>query len=151
MCMMHSNKQVTSKYHFIGVSLDNGETSELMLWITCPCATLGEAKIPHRHYQFNRNPNRSRTINKGGAEQFMTMAVVRKLYHWNLMTEETQSFYQISAPDLLSKTFPRGNPDGIKKKKLAKAFKDHLDISSAFYSSLWYLGNAGVDLLSSMS
>jgi len=45
----------------------------------------------------------------------MTMAVVRKSYHCHIMTEETQ-FYQISAPDLLSKTLPRGTPDGIKRK-----------------------------------
>lgn len=50
------------------------------------------------------------------------------------MTEITQ-FYQVSALDLLSKTFSRGNPDGIKRKKKAKASKDHLDITPAFYSS----------------
>lgn len=114
MCVMHSNKQVISKHHFIRACFDNGETANLMLWITCPCPTLGEAKIPHKHYQFNRNPNRSRRVNKGGIKQFVTRAVVKKLYSWNLMTEETELFSQVSAPELLCKTLPRGNPDGIK-------------------------------------
>lgn len=124
MCVMHSNKQVISKHHFIRACFDNGETANLMLWITCPCPTLGEAKIPHKHYQFNRNPNRSRRVNKGGIKQFVTRAVVKKLYSWNLMTEETELFSQVSAPELLCKTLPRGNPDGIKRgKKQPKPLK----------------------------
>lgn len=58
-----------------------------MLWTTCPCQTLDDAKIPHGHYQLNRNPNSSRTGNKG-VKQHMTIAVVRKPYHQNLMTEK---------------------------------------------------------------
>lgn len=104
---------LSSKY-FIRVSLDNGETPKLVFCIICPCPDLGEAKIPLKHYQLNRNKIRSRKANRGGIEQFMIVAVVRKPYHRKLMTEETQ-FYQVSTPVLLSKVFARGNSDGTKK------------------------------------
>lgn len=52
----------------------------------------------------------------------MTVAVVKILHHGNLMTEETQ-FYQVPTPVLLSKTFPRGNSDGTKKKGWLKPSK----------------------------
>lgn len=78
-CMMHSNRQVASKYHFIGVSLDTGEPSVPKLQITGHALPWARQGFHTAIIKLIKPLNRARAVNKGGVKQPMATALSKLL------------------------------------------------------------------------
>lgn len=76
---MHSNRQVASKCHFIGVSLDTGKTSDPKLWITCHVQPWVRQGFHTAIIKLIKPLNRAKAVNKGGFKRPMATVLSKLL------------------------------------------------------------------------